>query len=153
MGFSISSTNFERRGLHVEHGLEVGPALYKHELERARDSDLEHLEVKGRFISHAYVAWVREYLGLMFDAGWFLYPNSTSENLKMVKDTVMVIFNDFELIKENYGKGGKPLGVFKDVHVANPITGKSTSLRLEVGTHDEAATAANAINAAAAALQ
>lgn len=151
MGFGISG--FERRGLHVEQGIEVGPAPYKRELERARDEDLMHFEVKGRFIKYSYVAWVREYLGLMFDAGWFLYPNSTSENLKMVKDNLMVIFNDFELIKENYGKGGKPLGVFKDVHVYDAITGKTTSLRLEVGTRGEAEAAANAINAAAVALQ
>ena len=147
MGFGISG--FERRGLSVEQGIEAGPALYKRELDNERDEDLMHSEVKGRMIAYTYVRWVRAYLGQMLDNGWVPVPGGNKDTLDMVKGDVVISFHDFAIIKENYGKPFKPLGVFNDVRVTNAVTGKRVSLRLEAGAYDEAKVAVTAIKTAA----
>lgn len=147
MGFGISG--FERRGLHVEQGLEVGPALFKRELDNERDEDLMHSEVKGRMIAYTYVRWVRAYLARMIDDGWAPLPNGSADTLDMAKGDTVVSFNDFKIYKENYGKPFKALGVFNDVRVTNVLTGKRVGLRLEAGAYGEAEVAANAIKCAA----
>lgn len=147
MGFGISG--FERRGLSVEQGIEAGPTLYKSELDREKDENLMHSEVKGRMIAYTYVRWVRAYLGLILDNGWVPLPNGSAETLDMVKGDVVISFHDFKIYKENYGKPFKALGVFNDVRVTNVLTGKRIGLRLEAGAYGEAEVAANAINTAA----
>lgn len=155
MGFGISSTGFERRGLHVEQGLEVGPALFKRELDREKDENLMHDEVKGRPIRYAYARWMRAYLSKMLDNGWVPAFNITTETLQMAKDTTIVTLKGFTIVDPNWVVGEsqslscKPFAFFNDVAVYNVATGKRVSIQLEVGTLSQAERGAAAINNAA----
>ena len=153
MGFGISG--FERRGLHVEQCIEVGPALYKSELDREKDENLMHSEVKGRMIAYTYVRWVRAYLSKMLDNGWVPAFNITTETLQMAKDTTIVTLEGFTNVDPNWVVGEsqslscKPFAFFNDVDVYNVATGKRVSIQLEVGTLSQAEHGAAAINSAA----
>ena len=102
MGFGISCTNFERKGLRVEQGLEVGPALFKRALDNDRDENLMHDEVKERPVRYAYARWVRAYLSKMLDNGWVPAFNITTETLQMAKDTTIVTLEGFTIVDPNW---------------------------------------------------
>lgn len=155
MGFGISCSGFERRGLHVEQGLEVGPALFKRALDNDRDENLMHDEVKGRPVRYTYARWVRAYLSKMLDNGWVPAFNITTETLQMAKDTTIVTLEGFTVVDPNWAVGKsqslscRPFAFFNDVDVYNVATGKRVSIQLEVGTLSQAERGAAAINNAA----